>query len=211
MIFKIKGIIDSIQNGKIILDVNGIFYEILFSLNKMNELKLQEVQIIYITQIIKEEEHLMFGFLTIDEKIWFENLIKIDGLGPKTSMKLMSTVSIEAIQNAINNKDNKIFESISGIGSKIALRVVNEMQKKLKKINEEILIFNNENRLIYNDKNNSKFTINSNINLALQALQSLGFSSAIQNNLIQIEELLKNKGMINITPELIIQRFLQDR
>lgn len=174
MIFKLKGTIDLKIETKIILNVNNISYEINVSEPFFNSVNTNDNLEIFTTQIIKEDDHSIYGFKTLFDKIWFENLIKIDGLGAKIAIKLMSKLDIDQISNAILSKDHKAFEQISGIGAKIANRIVNEMTNKLAKIDSYLLTLGHEKSQDIKPGN-----VNSEIfDHAISAINSLGFTSS---------------------------------
>lgn len=150
MIGKITGIFSGHYNNTAIIDVhfsdgNCIGYEVLMKNNDIAAIKDGELVTLYIKEIIKEDDDVLYGFLNFEDKCWFEELIKLSGLGPKSALAILSTYSCENILMAITANDCSFFSSVSGIGSKLANRIPNEMLKNIDKINEKIIGFNNVN------------------------------------------------------------------
>lgn len=181
MISHLNGNIFAKDQDLIYLDVNNLSYLIFATEKLFNKAILHKNLSCFIVQIFKEDGITLYGFEYFSEKIWFEYLIKIDGLGPKTAINIISKFTIEDIENAILIEDEKLFALISGIGKKIAARIIIEMKSKLKKINERIALFEGDNQ-----KDNLSFKDNINLenkNLiknTIEIIQTLGFN---ENNL----------------------------
>ena len=142
MIIKFKGIIENIEDDFIDIDVQGVVYRVLMS--SMNILQLGTVGstiIIYIYEIIKEDSRLLVGFLHYSDRETFSDLLTVQGVGGKMAINIMSHLDTEMIINSIHNEDSEIFRKISGVGNKLALRIINELREKIKKkiINKKIL------------------------------------------------------------------------
>lgn len=178
MIGKITGIFSGYYNNTAIIDVHFndgscIGYEVLMKNNDIVAIKDEELVTLYIKEIIKEDDDVLYGFLNFEDKCWFEELIKLSGLGPKSALAILTTYSCENILMAITSNDCSFFSSVSGIGSKLANRIPNEMLKNIDKINEKIINFNNGNNIcnpksksVSNNHNNNKKLFLDNNNLA---------------------------------------------
>ena len=150
MIGKITGTFSGYYNNTAIIDVHFndgscIGYEVLMKNSDITTIKDGELVTLYIKEIIKEDDDVLYGFLNFEDKCWFEELIKLSGLGPKSALAILTTYSCENILMAITSNDCSFFSSVSGIGSKLANRIPNEMLKNIDKINEKIFSFNNVN------------------------------------------------------------------
>lgn len=147
MIGKLVGVVSGYYGNIVLLDVYSnntcIGYEILMKQNDILSLKIGEISTIFIKEIITEDNDIFYGFLSFEDKCWFEEMIKISGLGPKTALNILSNYSCETITEAIMMNNCDFFSSISGIGSKIANRIPTEMKKQISKINEKVLSFKN--------------------------------------------------------------------
>lgn len=124
MIVGLKGIIEQNHMNEVVLDVNGVFYGIHTSLLTSLDIKLGEERKFFITEIIREDMYLLYGFLKKEEQILFERLIKINGVGPKVAMAILSTYSPSAFASIVEQKNIAALQKVSGIGSKGASKIM---------------------------------------------------------------------------------------
>lgn len=145
MIAKLTGKVAGYYGNIVILDIESNNCSVGYELNcKTSDIALLhqgENITFYIKEIIKEDDDVLYGFLSFEDKCWFEEFIKISGLGPKTALAILSNYSCEAITEAILTNNCDFFSSISGIGGKIANRIPIEMKKVVEKINQKVLSF----------------------------------------------------------------------
>jgi Holliday junction DNA helicase RuvA len=127
-------------NGKIaektptavILDVNGIGYEVRVSLSTFSSLpNLGETVKLFTHFIVREDAQLLYGFATEEEREAFRLLISISGIGPKLAITLLSGVTLPELKRAIQEKNLPVLTAISGIGQKTAERVIIELKDKI--------------------------------------------------------------------------------
>ncbi len=157
MIAAIKGKVEKKEPNRVLVDVNGVVYEIFISLNSYSKLK-DEVYL-HTIYIIREDAHLLFGFIDEKEKQLFEKLLKINGVGPKVALSICSTFSPFEFANIISSNDIKSLKKVPGIGPKSAGRILVEL--------------NGFDAILLSDED----TTNSNsvVNEASMALESLGY------------------------------------
>jgi len=127
MIAALKGKVFEKIEGKVLLDVNGIIYEINVSMITFSEVK-DEV-LFYITEIIKENEYTLYGFIDKNEKKLFDSLIKLNGVGPKVALAICSTYTPQTFMDIISNQDINALKKVPGIGPKGAKRILMEMSE----------------------------------------------------------------------------------
>ena len=232
MIGKITGVFSGYYNNIAIIDVTSnegcVGYEILMKNSEVLSLNKGALITLYIKQIIKEDDNVLYGFLSFADKCLFEELIKLSGLGPKIALGILSTYSYENIIEAIMTDNRDFFSSVSGIGSKLANRIPNEMIKNVEKINERIMNFGivpdnklqqisskvdtekpkKNKKLCENDNNKKNTSTNDNkhvVNDAVDALIALGFSKQqIYNDVFKIV-----KENNSLATEDVIKKFLQ--
>ena len=129
-------------NGKIaektptavILDVNGIGYEVRVSLSTFSSLpNLGESVKLFTHFVVREDAQLLYGFATEEEREAFRLLISISGIGPKLAITLLSGVTLPELKRAIQEKNIPVLTAISGIGQKTAERVIIELKDKIGK------------------------------------------------------------------------------
>lgn len=134
MIVKLIGNIDLILDDCVHLDVSGIVYKIFLSEKDISIIKsLQNVVSVNIHEIYREDGRYLFGFYDIKEKNIFEKLIKVQGVGGKMALNILSILSVEKIISAVRLENIVSFTQISGIGLKLAQRLINELKDKFEK------------------------------------------------------------------------------
>lgn len=124
MLFGMRGSIFRLEPTRVLLDVNGIVYEIHISLVSSRDIGEQKEAFLFITQIIREDAHLLFGFTTELEKQTFDRLIKINGVGPKVALAILSTYNPQEFVKIIQSKDVQALQKVSGIGAKSAGKIM---------------------------------------------------------------------------------------
>jgi Holliday junction DNA helicase RuvA len=126
MIVGLKGRVEHKEPAFVHVDVQGIVHEVFISLQTFSALPKEEVKL-FISEVIREDAHLLFGFLELGEKKLFEKLIKITGVGPKVAMAICSTYTPSQFATVINNNDLKGVSRVPGIGPKSAGRILVEL------------------------------------------------------------------------------------
>lgn len=129
----ISGKIDYIDpSGSVVIDNNGIGYNIMVSLNTLSELpKTGEMTKLYTYTHIKEDAFSLFGFFSMSEKAMFVKLIDISGVGPKMALGILSGMTSTSLAVAIANNDVRSLSSIKGVGKKTAERIILELKEKV--------------------------------------------------------------------------------
>jgi Holliday junction DNA helicase RuvA len=125
MIAALKGKLFKKNLNNVLVDVNGVIYEINVSVNTYSELK-DEV-FIYITEIIREDSYTLYGFINEYEKKMFDTLIKINGVGPKVALAICSTFTPQTFANIVQTKNVSALKQVPGIGPKSASRILIEL------------------------------------------------------------------------------------
>jgi holliday junction DNA helicase RuvA len=197
MIVQLSGQILSKNPPEVVVEVAGIGYEILCPMSTFYQLGDTGGNVLLYTHLsIKEDSHTLFGFISKDEKSLFRELIRVNGVGPKVALAILSHLTVGSLIDCIGNEDADLLAKTPGIGKKTALKLIVELQDRLEKIE-----FSSAVMASNMDQNN----INPNAKKALEALQSLGFKSkeaskmisAIDDQTLSTEELirqaLKNK------------------
>jgi len=128
----INGIIKEKMNNIVVLDVNGVGYEIFASNNTLDSLPpLGEVATVYTYLHVREDAFLLFGFSSKQEKEVFLKLISVSGVGAKTAIQILSGITPNNLINAIMLNDVKTICSVKGLGKKTAERIVVELKNNL--------------------------------------------------------------------------------
>ncbi|MHB1115224.1 Holliday junction branch migration protein RuvA [Sideroxydans sp.] len=131
MIGRLSGTLLEKNPPQILLDVQGVGYEVDVPMSTFYNLPgLNEKVVLHTEFIVREDAHLLFGFLTTEERIVFRQLLKISGVGPKLALSVLSGLSMSDLATAVANKDATRLTKIPGVGKKTAERLLLELQGK---------------------------------------------------------------------------------
>ncbi len=133
MITYLEGKLAVKEATHVVMDVNGVGYEVKITLNTFSTIKDLDSFKLHTHLHIKEDAHTLYGFSDPKEKSRFLDLISISGVGPATGLMILSSLSPEELQNAILNNDVSTIQSVKGIGGKTAQRVILELKDKMRK------------------------------------------------------------------------------
>ena len=176
MIGHLNGKIISKNPPEVLLEVGGIGYEVLCPMSTFYQLdNLSEDVLLFTHLSIKEDGHTLFGFITKDEKNVFRELIRVNGVGPKVALAILSNLSVSSLVQCISTEDADLLAKTPGIGKKTALKLIVELQDRLGKL-----------ELSGNLVSSKEFKQSSNPNSrqAIEALQSLGFKVKEANKMV---------------------------
>ena len=187
MISFIRGKKIHIDPAKIIIDVNGIGYDVNISLRTYSKLKDKSDIFIYTHLNVKEDSHTLFGFNSESERNTFLSLLSINGVGPSTAIMILSSLSANELKKAILSSDSNKIKSVKGIGLKTAERIILELKDKVS----------------FDDIDNDKFYDNMGNTLkdeALSALSSLGISkNIVERHINNVLDRNKDLSLIHIS------------
>jgi holliday junction DNA helicase RuvA len=137
MLEYIKGKLIEASPIKAIVDINGLGYKLLISLNTYAKIPpLGKEVCLFISTVIREDSHKLFGFLTRAERDLFEKLTDVSGVGPKTALALIGHMEIGDLQRAITSDNIPLLCKIPGVGKKTAERLVIDLRDKVKNLDE---------------------------------------------------------------------------
>ncbi|MEC7858657.1 MAG: Holliday junction branch migration protein RuvA [Bacteroidota bacterium] len=191
MISFIRGKKVEVDPSKLVLDVNGIGYEINISLRTYSKIKDKDEINIHTYLNVKEDSHTLYGFNNKSEKQIFLSLLSINGVGPSTAIMILSSISADELNKAIISSDVNKIKSVKGIGLKTAERIILELKDK-------ISIDDISDDFSYSFDNTIK-------DEALSALSSLGISKNIVDK--HVDDILKRNE--NISLEDLIKEVLR--
>ncbi len=155
MIVGIEGIVERRDPTFVHLNVHGIIHEVQVSINTSNAIQEKSVKL-FVTQVIREDANLLFGFMHTNEKKMFDTVLKINGVGPKVGLAICSTFTPDTFAKVVASKDVGMLKRVPGIGPKAASRILVELA--------DFIVDGNE------DGSNSGA-----LGEAMMALESLGF------------------------------------
>lgn len=195
MINHIKGVIVEKNPAYIIIETaGGVGYYVNISVATYSNLPMEQEEIKILTYyIVKEDAQLLYGFIDEKERELFKLLISVNGIGPNTARLILSSMSVGEVLNAIATENLKAIQTIKGIGTKTAQRLVVELKDKTKKAE-----WANVSK-IQTVHNNNKYD-------ALTALIALGFPKTGAETVI--EKIIQADGM-DLTVEELIKKSLK--
>ena len=202
MIGRIKGQLIEKKNDRVVIDVHGIGYVVYVTEKTARSLSLgnetRDISL-YSELLVKEDLLQLIGFLTQKEKDWFNLLRSVQGIGAKVALSILNTLDANELLRAIRMKNELAFSSVSGIGSRMAQRLVVELSGR-----KDLAILEDEAVIEIRDENNEQ-TLNiikrKEIQQdALSALQNLGFKSVEAKS--AIDKILA-EDQINDASELV--------
>lgn len=158
MIAKLKGIIENIGEDCCIIDVNGVGYLVNMSSRSLSKLQLGEYASLLIETVIKEDSITLFGFQSPWEKEWFNTLTKIQGVGGKVCLSILSVLSPAELSQAVSAQDKTLFLRANGVGPKLATRLITELKDKIVTIPTEYLATKDLNTVINEDQKQTPTT-----------------------------------------------------
>ncbi len=159
MIVGIEGKVERKEPTFVHLNVGGLIYEVHISIHTSNAIREHSVKL-FVTQVIREDADLLFGFVELDEKRMFDTVLKINGVGPKVGLAICSTFTPATFAKIVASKDVGMLKRVPGIGPKAASRILVELADFIVSSEEE------------------GGAATSNVE-AVMALESLGFKKAM--------------------------------
>ncbi len=134
MIGKLRGVIEELDDDSLIIDVNGVGYHVFVSSRLLSNLSIGQTTALIIEMNVREDHIHLYGFPDVIERDWFRLLATVQGVGNKTGLAILAAYSPTQLVQAIMAKDIAAFKAISGIGPKLAERIVTELKDKVLKM-----------------------------------------------------------------------------
>ncbi len=200
MIGRLQGTILEKQPPTILLDVQGVGYELEASMSTFYNLpECGENIILHTHLVVREDAQLLYGFFSLAERLMFRSLIKISGVGPKLALTILSGMSAEDFTRCILEEDSKSLTKLPGVGKKTAERLVIELKDRLQK-DDSIKLPG------ATDTARAPFERQANpVNDAVSALISLGYKAQ------QASQMVRDLDVEDKSTEDIIRAALQGR
>ena len=187
MIGSLIGLIKEKTPSSILLEVNGIGYEIAVPLSTSFQLpNVGESAYLLTHLVVREDQHSLFGFATDEERKLFRALIKISGVGAKLAITILSGTNVNGFIQSVVNEDIDALVHLPGIGKKTAERLIVEMKDKVSEISSD------ENSLSQNNKNSAVAeAINALVNLGYKTKDAKTILDKIESEGLTVEELIR--------------------
>jgi len=130
LIAKLKGVVDSVDEGSAVIDVNGVGYLVSASSRTLRELIVGGAATLLVETIVREDAIALYGFLATAERDWFRILTTVQGVGARVALSILSTLSPDEIARAIAAGDRASLSRPAGVGPKLAARLATELKDK---------------------------------------------------------------------------------
>ena len=187
MIGSLIGLIKEKTPSSILLEVNGIGYEIAVPLSTSFQLpNVGESAYLLTHLVVREDQHSLYGFATDEERKLFRALIKISGVGAKLAITILSGTNVNGFIQSVVNEDIDALVHLPGIGKKTAERLIVEMKDKVSAISSD------ENSLSQNNENSAVAeAINALVNLGYKTKDAKTILDKIESEGLTVEELIR--------------------
>jgi Holliday junction DNA helicase RuvA len=173
MIGKLKGMVESFGDDHVLIDVGGVCYEAFCSSRTLAALpRVGEATVLFIDMLVREDMIRLYGFADEAEKAWFRLLTTVQGVGARVAVAILSTLSPSELASAIALQDKAMVGRASGVGPKLAQRIVSELKGKVPELGAvDAGVLGLQAAL-------GEGAAKSNVADAVSALTNLGYSSA---------------------------------
>ncbi len=194
----LKGIVSTLADGVVVLENNGIGYELFCSSGCCSSLTQGQEAMLYTYLHVREDAMILYGFTSLSEKNMFLRLVSVSGVGAKVAMSILSSASVTALASAVTQGDTKQLSSIKGIGKKTAERIVLELKdifvKEFGTQAVAVASINSQQEVAFSDESSD----------AVLALMGLGYSR------IEAQTAVKKVKADGLTVEQIILQALKN-
>lgn len=165
MIASLAGVVDEKLLDLVVLDVRGVGYGLLVTSEDFGKLAVGSEAKVYVYEHIREQAHDLYGFCELGTKRLFELLLSVNGVGPKMALAILSIGNTGQVRSAIAGGDTKFISRASGVGKRVAERIVVDLKDKVGLVSSELdsSIFASEASLMSDE--------------AVEALVSLGYTT----------------------------------
>ena len=185
MIGLLRGTLLEKQPPEVLLDVSGVGYEIQLPMSSFYPLPdIGQEAIIYTHFVVREDAQLLYGFADKHERAMFRELIKVNGVGPKLALAILSGMSANQFVQCINNDAVSTLVKLPGVGKKTAERLLVEMKDRLKNWGGSDRLTPESERMAFENPIENTFVVNNAKEEAISALISLGYKLATAEKVI---------------------------
>jgi len=131
MIEYLKGEVTELEPTRAIVECGGVGYECVISVYTYDKIKRNEVNKLYIAESIREDAHILHGFISKQERAIYNLLVSVSGVGPSTAQCIQSSLSPDELVGIISTGNDKMLKNVKGIGGKTAQRIIVDLKDKI--------------------------------------------------------------------------------
>lgn len=197
MIGRLRGIIIEKQAPDLVLDVGGIGYEVAAPMSTFCNLPgLEQEVMLYTHLVVREDAQLLYGFATIRERLLFRSLLKVNGVGAKLALTILSGSDVDDFARSVQEGDAASLTRLPGVGKKTAERLIIEMRDRLKEVSGAmgLKINTSEASILAGAKDE-----------AIEALVTLGYRP------VEADKMIRLVGGENLSTAELIRQALQQK
>ena len=197
MIGRLRGIIIEKQAPDLVLDVGGIGYEVAAPMSTFCNLPgLEQEVMLYTHLVVREDAQLLYGFATIRERLLFRSLLKVNGVGAKLALTILSGSDVDDFARSVQEGDAASLTRLPGVGKKTAERLIIEMRDRLKEVSGAmgLKINTSEASILAGAKDE-----------AIEALVTLGYKP------VEADKMIRLVGGENLSTAELIRQALQQK
>ena len=169
----ISGKLASVTPATAVVDCGGVGYLMEITLTTYSAIQHQQEVRLWVHEIIREDAHQLYGFFSPADREMFRLLVSVNGVGAATARMLLSSLTVEEVQDAIARQDAKLVQRVKGVGAKTAQRIVMELQDKVG-LSGQLAVSGGQPLAVSKNKEE-----------ALGALVMLGFPKAAADKVLQ--------------------------
>jgi Holliday junction DNA helicase RuvA len=190
MIGQLRGRLVYKDPSSVVIDVQGVGYQVQISLHTYAQIKDRDEVTLSIYLHVREDALILFGFAQPSEKKMFQMLLSVNGVGPSTAMLILSYLSTDDLRTAILQENLAAIQAVKGVGAKTAQRLILELRDKLKKdsYEEAATVSSGAGNNLRREALSALMTLGLN---KMQAEKSIEAVLKTSGNAISLEELVK--------------------
>ena len=140
MFYHLNGTVSDLEPNLAVIDCGGVGFAVSVTANTVSQLHRGETAKLYICEQVREDAFELFGFATQGEKRCFEMLISVSGVGPRVALSILSAATPERVCMAIMSDDEKTLTAASGVGKRLAQRIILELKDKMQKQSDDFTV-----------------------------------------------------------------------
>ena len=191
MIGRLKGIIDAIEDDHLIIDVGGVGYLVFCSSKTLaGNGGIGSAMTLYIETHVREDHIHLYGFASIAEQKWFKILTNVQGVGAKLALVLLSSFTPNEMMQAIAAQDKAFLSKASGVGPKLALRLVTELKDKVGTFVAEVPVKGVKTKAKAGDENVRNDAISALTNLGIARMDAFLAVNKVANDDKKLEQII---------------------
>jgi holliday junction DNA helicase RuvA len=134
MIASLSGSVSTIGSDSIVLEVGGVGIKVFVSAPLRDRLRTGETTFLYTHLIVRQDALMLYGFDTSEGREFFELLLSVDGIGPKSALSILSVMNPDAIRRAVFNEQAEVFTRVPGVGKKTSQKILLYLQDRIKTV-----------------------------------------------------------------------------